>query len=62
MGGLEAMQGLRKIDPTLRAVLISGHAEQSVLREHTRFGFDAALTKPFDFEELRDVLAKLLRD
>ena len=59
LGGLETVAALRQMDPNLRAVLISGHAEQVFLREYARYGFAAALSKPFEIDELRDVLAKL---
>ena len=57
MGGLAAMQLLRAFDPQVRAVVMSGYAEEDVLRDYARHGFISALAKPFDLESLRRALA-----
>jgi PAS domain S-box-containing protein len=53
MGGLEALRALRAIDPAVHAVVMSGYANNEVLREYARHGFRGAMTKPFSIETLR---------
>ncbi len=53
MGGLEALQGIQQIDPQVAAIVISGYADNEVLRDYRRFGFRSALAKPFTIETLR---------
>jgi len=57
MGGLETMKTLRAINPAVRGVVMSGYAQESVLRDFAQHGFYAALTKPFDLTTLRDALS-----
>jgi len=57
MGGQEALRVLREIDPAVNAVVMSGYADNEVVREYARHGFKAALTKPFSLDGLRQVLA-----
>jgi hypothetical protein len=41
-------------------VLMSGYAKDPIILEPERYGFKGALTKPFQIEELREVLAQVL--
>lgn len=60
MGGLEALRELRKHNPAVSAIVMSGYANATELRDFTRHGFKAALTKPFTLDELRTVLIRTL--
>jgi CheY-like chemotaxis protein len=60
MGGEEAVRALRALDPTVRAVVMSGHSDDEVMQEYSQYGFKGALTKPFDRETLLDVLSRVL--
>ena len=60
MGGQEAMRALLKIDPTVKAIVMSGYANDSVVSEPQRHGFQDALLKPFDSGRLQAMLAQLL--
>jgi two-component system cell cycle sensor histidine kinase/response regulator CckA len=57
MGGLETIQALRALDPTVRAVVMSGYSRESVLRDYASHGFRGALAKPFDFAGLRRAIS-----
>ncbi|MCI0534386.1 MAG: ATP-binding protein [Verrucomicrobiales bacterium] len=59
MGGKGAVQALLRIDPTVKAIVMSGYADDPILLEPDRYGFRAALAKPFTLEQLREVLARL---
>jgi len=56
IGGKEAVARLTGIDPTVKAVLVSGFAQDSVLSEFRDFGFQAVITKPFTLQELSETL------
>ena len=52
LGGLETMQALRQLDPAVKAVVMSGYAQETVLRDYAKHGFRGALPKPFDIATL----------
>jgi PAS domain S-box-containing protein len=60
MGGKEAVEALIVLDPTVRAVVMSGHSDDLVMQSYTDYGFKGALTKPFDRKSLLDVLTRVL--
>jgi signal transduction histidine kinase/ActR/RegA family two-component response regulator len=60
MGGIETLDRLRRISPTIPVVVVSGFSEAPVLANPTAHGFTAALHKPFDPADLRAVLARIL--
>lgn len=59
MGGKEAAQGIRAISPGAKVLVSSGYSEDPVLQDPSGHGFDAALGKPYKFEELAAALAAL---
>ncbi|NOY45027.1 MAG: PAS domain-containing protein [Deltaproteobacteria bacterium] len=60
MGGLEALNELRRIDPGVRAVASSGYASDPVLAEPRRYGFAASVAKPYRLAELSRVIETVL--
>jgi CheY-like chemotaxis protein len=60
MGGRETMDRLSRLAPTVKAVLMSGYAQQSILMEYRDHGFGAVMTKPFTLEELNTTLRSVL--
>jgi PAS domain S-box-containing protein len=60
MGGLDALERLRAIDPEVRAIAASGYSDSPVLGDFERYGFAGALAKPFHFTMLVNLLRKLL--
>jgi DNA-binding NtrC family response regulator len=60
MGGRETLAALRKLDPGVTAIVMSGYADNRVLLEHALHGFKGALAKPFQVEELRELLAQIM--
>jgi len=61
-GGLETVKELRRKDPTVRIIVVSGVTGGSAeyLRTAVRFGADRVLPKPVDLRELLAMLAGLL--
>jgi two-component system cell cycle sensor histidine kinase/response regulator CckA len=60
MGGKDTIQALRKIDPSIRAIVCSGYYSDPVMANFGLYGFNAVLQKPFSIEELNQVLALTL--
>ena len=60
MGGLEALQALFKIDPDVKAVVMSGYADNPAVLEPERHGFKGVLAKPFDIADLQKALAQAM--
>ena len=62
MGGLQLTKELLKREPSLKIIISSGYSEDEVISKHKKFGFFAALRKPFSIDELTAVLNSLSRD
>ena len=57
--GLEALRSIRDINPQIRVVLMSGHATIDSAVEAVKLGAMDYLTKPFDLQRLRQLLASV---
>ena len=62
MGGKEALQMLREIDPDVRAIVSSGYSTSQVMAEYQKHGFCGVVTKPYSIEELSATLNKVLKE
>jgi CheY-like chemotaxis protein len=60
MGGREAMEQLRLIDPGVRAIVSSGYSRDPVLANYRSHGFCGILPKPYGLEQLRHVLQQVI--
>lgn len=60
MGAQETILALRKVDPAVKAVAMSGHLRDPVMLEPERHGFNGTLAKPFEVEKLEEVLSKVM--
>ncbi|MBI5847243.1 MAG: response regulator [Nitrospirae bacterium] len=60
MGGRDTLQELRKIDPTVRAIVASGYSADPVMAEYKKYGFSDVLKKPFSLQEISSSLQKVL--
>ena len=58
MGGKEAVEKLKAIDPGVKAVVSSGYSNDPVMADFTKYGFIDVLVKPYRLEELSRVLRK----
>jgi PAS domain S-box-containing protein len=61
MGGLATIERLRRIDPSVNAIICSGYSDEAALSQFLTYGFNAALPKPFTQSELVDVLQRSLQ-
>jgi signal transduction histidine kinase/ActR/RegA family two-component response regulator len=60
MGGKEAVQVLRALDPDVTAIVSSGYSDEPIMAEYAQHGFDGVLAKPYTMRELVDVLEQVL--
>src|SRR5205807_10137460 len=58
--GKEAVGRLTGMDPSIKAILVSGYAQDAALTEFRDHGFQAAITKPFTHQELSSTLRTVI--
>lgn len=61
MGGLKALEELRKIDATLPAIVSSGYSDDAAIGDHLKLGFDGILQKPYTQADLLELLEQVLK-
>ncbi len=61
IGGKEAIQDLLAIDAHVRAIVSSGYAGDPVMANFADYGFKGTAAKPYTVNELRDVVARVLK-
>ncbi len=59
-GGDEAILKLIDIDPNIKGILSSGYADNNIVNDFREFGFKGVISKPFNFEELANVVASVI--
>ncbi len=60
LGGQEAIAQLRDLDPNIKAIVSSGYANDPIISEYERFGFRGFVIKPYRFDELNEVLNRVI--
>ncbi len=61
MGGKEAIQALRKLDPGVRAIVSSGYSNDPVMSNFREHGFAGVASKPYEVAELSEQIKKVLQ-
>ena len=59
MGGVEALQRIRSLDPAVRAIVSSGYSTDPVMADCRAYGFAAVVPKPFTLEQLIQAVREL---
>ncbi|MDH5299723.1 MAG: ATP-binding protein, partial [Desulfobulbaceae bacterium] len=59
-GGEKVLVRLREIDPQVKAIVASGYAENPIMSDFRRYGFDGALGKPFSLDHLAAEVRKVV--
>jgi len=62
MNGWETLSALRRIDPDIPVILISGYSEEQVMEGDHPDLPQAFLGKPYSFEVLKDAIRRALQD
>ncbi|MFA5356917.1 MAG: response regulator [Candidatus Omnitrophota bacterium] len=59
MDGLETYRQIRKINTEAMVVMITGYAVEEILEQAQKEGVYSAIRKPFDINQIKDVLEKV---
>jgi PAS domain S-box-containing protein len=60
MGGKEAIQQLRQIEPEARAIVSSGYADDPIMTHYNKYGFNGVIKKPYRVNAFSRELARVL--
>ena len=60
LGGREALELISEVDPSVKAIMVSGRARNSMPADSEDLGFKAVIAKPFTLEELRTTLRTVM--
>jgi CheY-like chemotaxis protein len=57
MGGREAIEILKGINPGIKAIVSSGYSENPVMANFREYGLSGVLTKPYSIDDILKVLS-----
>ncbi|MEN8135614.1 MAG: PAS domain S-box protein [Thermodesulfobacteriota bacterium] len=60
MGGKETLKKLIKIDPSVKAIVSSGYANDPIMANFKQYGFSGVVPKPYRIEDVSKALLDLL--
>jgi len=60
MGGKEAISKLLGLDPDVKAIVSSGYSNDPIMSNYKAHGFKAVIVKPYQVQELNEVLERAL--
>jgi signal transduction histidine kinase/ActR/RegA family two-component response regulator len=60
MGGLEAADKLKELDPSSKLIVSSGYSDAPVMSEFAEYGFEAVIVKPWTVKDMSEVLRRVL--
>ena len=60
MDGRSALQKLLEIDPKVKVIIASGYSDDPVMANFKDYGFKAIISKPFTFQQIKDVVRSVL--
>ena len=60
LGGNEAMQQILSISPEALGVASSGYSKGSIMAHYREYGFQAALSKPYNIGDLQRIVSNML--
>jgi len=60
MGGQEAIRELLQYDDKVRAIVSSGYSTSPVMANYREYGFQGMVSKPYQLEDLKQVLDRVL--
>lgn len=62
LGGKETIERLLIIDKNIKAIVCSGYSNDPVLAEYKKHGFKGVVNKPFDIEDLRKEIIRVMKE
>ncbi|KQC15100.1 MAG: hypothetical protein APR63_12735 [Desulfuromonas sp. SDB] len=61
MGGKEVAEKILALHPPAKIILSSGYATDPIIANYQDYGFKSRLVKPFNFDDLKQVIGKVLK-
>lgn len=62
MGGKEAIERLRKIDPGIKAIVSSGYSNDPIMSDYRKYGFRGVISKPYKIEDLSEIVGRVTNE
>ena len=62
MGGKDAVSKILSLDPDASVIVSSGYSNDPVIADYRRYGFRAAVCKPYRIQELSTILHEVMAD
>lgn len=60
MGGVETIKILKTIDPDIKSIVSSGYSDSPIISNYKTQGFSGSLTKPYQFDELKNIIDEVM--
>lgn len=60
MNGIEFIKAIRQIDPVIPILIVSGIPQHEIIKEAVESGANGFLKKPFEYQEMIDVIQKIM--
>jgi two-component system cell cycle sensor histidine kinase/response regulator CckA len=60
MGGKEAIEKLHAIDPSAKAIVSSGYANDPIMADFKTYGFAGVVEKPYRLKELSEEVQRVM--
>ncbi len=61
MGGKEAIEKIRALDPDVKAIVSSGYSNDPAIQDFSRYGFCGKLAKPYKINDMKNILEQYIR-
>ncbi len=62
LDGVATLENIRAIDPDVKAIISSGYTGEDIMSNPRKYGFDAAVSKPYSVSVLHQVIQGLVDD
>ncbi|HHI03268.1 MAG TPA: response regulator [candidate division Zixibacteria bacterium] len=60
IGGQEALEKIKEIDPNVRAIASSGYSSNPIMSDHDKYGFSGVIAKPYKAEDIIQIVSYVL--
>lgn len=61
IGGKDIIHQIKKIDPSIKTIVSSGYSNDPVMADYKKYGFDKVMKKPFNFEDLVNIIHEIFK-